>query len=801
MTTGNSNLPAERFGENSATSAGTEIVVPDEGRDMRSPIAASNAGGLLHNKIIIFGMTGAAMAVSGTTLFLLPAPDIAGRVLCLLAIALSYWVGCEWYNSSTAPKPDSSPASDPAVLQSIDQKMEQLEDAKWQLSDSAAHYRDLLDQHHDMIVRRNGAGLLTFANRAFCRKFDIVLEATLGQPIEQEAIESVELSLLSDVEPDADASERRYRDLMETVDGERWIEWESRQVGTGEDLEVQYTGRDVTEAVQAHQALEEARDQAQTANRSKSRFLASMSHEIRTPMNGILGMANLLNDEQLNEKQKTYVSAIDLSARNLLSIIDEILDFSKVEAGKITLSQRYLSIEDIVLSVVELLAPSAQEKGLEIAWTVDSAAQGEFVGDGARVRQILLNLVSNAVKFTDHGGVRVSVSAEDVANSGQDAPKRIEIRVSDTGIGLSKADQCALFSEFSQTDQAIKRQAGGTGLGLAISRRLAEAMGGSLTVESNVQTGSTFIARLELQPIFGASAGHTFATLQDTLKLKVLLAFERVLERAALAEVLSDSGIAVVECSLDEAATVAKQAAKNGLPFSRIIVDTDDDPTAASSALKTMIEAACAAGLKPHDVRGLVLVNISSRETLPAFQSVGYDAYLVRPVRPKTVFEQLIAERRNNQTATISAPSKISYAPQQPTASGLRFLLVEDNDINALLVDHQLKRLGHIIEHVSDGTQAVAAMEQVISGELEPFDVILMDVLMPEMDGLEATRQIKQLFASAATCDSQPPVIALTANAFDEDKQRCLDAGMDDYLAKPFDQHMLSSVLARCNLD
>jgi len=602
MTTGNCTLRTDRSCDSVTSRGEAHLVVPGDSEVARSPMAASSASGVLNNKVFIFGMTSAAIAVSATALFLLPTPDVAGRVLCLFAIAFSYWVGSEWYKISAAPNQQQNPTSDPAVMQSIDQKMEQLEDAKWQLSDSADHYRDLLDQHHDMIVRRSSSGGLTFANRAFCRKFDIDLEAALGQAMEQDAIERVELPLTSDVEPDTEASERRYRDLMDTVDGRRWIEWEAHQVGTGADLEVQYTGRDVTDAVEAHQALEEARDQAQIANRSKSRFLASMSHEIRTPMNGIMGMAKLLSDDQLNSRQKTYVNAIDLSARNLLSIIDEILDFSKVEAGKITLSERYLSIEDTVLAVVELLAPSAQEKGLEIAWTVDSAAKGEFVGDAVRVRQILLNLISNAVKFTDRGGVRVSVTAQDVPDSGQEATKRIEIRVSDTGIGLSDAEQRALFSEFSQTDQAIKRQSGGTGLGLAISKRLAQAMGGGLTVESNVQTGSTFIATIELQPVFGASAGHTFAMLQDSLKLKVLLAFERVLERTALAEVLSDAGIAVVECSLEEAAGVAEQAASNGHPFSRIVVDSDEDPTDASTALKMMIDVACSAGSKHDDV-------------------------------------------------------------------------------------------------------------------------------------------------------------------------------------------------------
>ncbi len=804
MKTANSNLPTDRFGEDASLKAGAMTTASTVHTDAAIENTEENkpriVTRILNNKTTIIGSTAVAIMALVTVFYLLPAPDVGGRVLCFLGIALSYWVGQEWYKNSAAPQVDALSRTDPSVLQAIDHKMEQLEDAKWQLSDSAAHYRDLLDQHHDMIVRRNSAGNLTFANRAFCRKFNIDLEAALGHPLQKDAIKSVELPLSPDLEVGSEASQRHYRDLIETRDGQRWIEWEAHHIDTGDGFEVQYTGRDVTEAVNAHQALEDARDQAQIANRSKSRFLASMSHEIRTPMNGILGMARLLNDEKLSAQKKTYVNAIDLSARNLLAIIDEILDFSKIEAGKITLSEHYFSIEDIVLSVVELLAPSAQEKGLEIAWTVDQAASGEFVGDAARVRQILLNLVSNAVKFTDRGGIRVSVTGKDIRDDRKCPLTGIQIRVSDTGIGLSKDDQRALFAEFAQTDQAVKRQSGGTGLGLAISKRLAEAMGGGLRVESNVSTGSTFIASLELQPIFGVSVGQNFAALQENLNLKVLLAFERVLERSAMAEVLSDAGIAVVECDLEEATSLVKLAAQNGHPFSRIVVDAGADSDMAAAVLNNAVEAGCAHGLQHDDVRGLVLVSMSSRETLPKFQSLGFDSYLVRPVRPKTMFEQLISERSQVDHVSYFETSDVKEPPRHLIPDDLRFLLVEDNDINAMLVEHQLKRLGYTVKRVVNGLEAVGTMQQVLSGDLAPFDVILMDVLLPEMDGLEATKKIKHLFACADVANRQPPVIALTANAFKEDKQRCLDAGMDNYLAKPFDQDMLISVLEQCNL-
>lgn len=263
---------------------------------------------------------------------------------------------------------------------------------------------------------------------------------------------------------------------------------------------------------------------------------------------------------------------------------------------------------------------------------------------------------------------------------------------------------------------------------------------------------------------------------------------------------LSDAGIAVVECSLGEAGPMAHKAAQNGHAFTRIVVDSEDDLDSAAAALDALVDAAAHSKQDPLDVRGLVLVNMNSRDTLPAFQEVGFESYLVRPVRPKTVFEQLLAERRDTGSSIRDTSSNNNSTPTRAQRSGLRFLLVEDNDINALLVDHQLKKLGHHVERAVDGTEAVAAIENVISEDLPPFDVILMDVLLPEMDGLEATRRIKRLVNGSLPQERHPPVIALTANAFEEDKQRCLDAGMDDYLAKPFDQDMLISVLARCGV-
>ena len=295
-----------RSGDGDMASAPAYQAAHVAGPDLRDKLLAEgksrNVLPIIHSKSLIFGLTGVAISALIAALFLLPEPDVFGRVLCVVGIALSYWIGAGWYQNTVSLRAavDADPES--SVVQLLDQKMEQLEDAKWELNDSAARYRDLLDQHQDMIVRHNDARRLSFANRAFCKKFDISLDDAVGQKLQYDVVERVNLESGS-----GEVSGLHYRELVRTVQGLRWIEWDAHQVPTGDGVEVQLTGRDVTESVEAREQLERARDEAQIANRSKSRFLASMSHEIRTPMNGITGMVNLLQDDQLTKQQQTYV--------------------------------------------------------------------------------------------------------------------------------------------------------------------------------------------------------------------------------------------------------------------------------------------------------------------------------------------------------------------------------------------------------------------------------------------------------------------------------------------------------------
>ncbi|MFA6139449.1 MAG: ATP-binding protein [Hyphomicrobium sp.] len=670
----------------------------------------------------------------------------------------------------------------------IDLGLERLQDVQWELSENEARYRALLDTQENAIVRRDAAGNLTFANRAFLDMFGATGSDVLGKPF---LIDECEKGSTAPLTVFDDLRQQRFVQLALTAIGPRWIEWEEQLVAApgGGDFEVQSVGRDVTEQRRAEMQLGEARDQAESANRAKSRFLAAMSHEIRTPMNGILGMASLLLDTPQTPEQQTYCRAIDQSARTLLALVDEILDFSKIEAGKLELTEEPFELEACVQGAVELLAPRAHEKGLEMAWSVSPRLPHLVYGDEARVRQILLNLISNAVKFTDKGGVGVKLSSGEVVGGGRD-DVTVEIAVEDTGIGLSPADMRGLFTEFEQAEPAIKRRSGGTGLGLAISMQLARAMGGEVRVVSEPGKGSTFTAILVLQRVTLEAETEEQAAVSDTGR--VLLAFDRPLERRALGEALGSVGVSVIEVDFAAAEAALEAAGRSRMPFDRVVVDGAEGAAAIGSLLAKARELN-----RQARVRGVVLVNVLARAGLSEFRAAGFDAYLVRPVRPASMMMHLGVRTSAAPAHPAHAEPSRQSAPLLGGGSGKpHVLLAEDNEINMLLAKRVLEKCGCDFIAVTNGMEAVAAVKLAMQGEARGIDLVLMDIFMPQLDGLEAARVIKELYANANRGPA-PPVVALTANAFAEDKQRYLAAGLDDYLAKPFDKAGLEAVLTR----
>jgi PAS domain S-box-containing protein len=730
----------------------------------------------------------AALAFAGAAMVLAGG---AGAGLTAIAIGV---VGlfCEAARKAPAGK---APEVSLTAAEAIDSRVEALKDVIWELRESEARYRDLLDTQESAIARRGRDGKLTYVNRAFCRMFGVAAGDILGQPWQPQVL--AEERPLPET---ACSPQRSYVQRVETASGPRWLSFEEHSVpgsivpsqgiargerDNREHCEIQLVVTDITEARKVQEELAGARDQAQAADRAKSRFLAAMSHEIRTPMNGIMGMASLLAETQLSAEQQTYLGAIDQSARTLLVLIDEILDFSKIEAGKLELVQQPLSLDDCVQGAVELLAPTAHEKGLEIAWTTDPDQPFLLTGDAARVRQIMLNLIGNAVKYTDRGGVLVRIHCEERRGG----KALVAVHVKDTGIGLSAESMGRLFGEFNQGDTETAMRRGGTGLGLAISRRLARVMGGDVTVASEPGRGAVFTARLWLPIAVDRPEKPQRRPGRDAGP--VLLAFDRLIERKALATNLAALGFEVIEADDPLAGGEIEEAARQR-PVTHVVCDAESDPAEAGAVLARAREMA-----KGKTVRGYLVIDPQTRPNLEQFRLAGFGSYLVRPVRPLTLKARFTGDHGAPLTdeRVLSGASVIEA--RGSTTLGCHVLLAEDNAVNALLATRMLEKCGCTVVHVADGQQAVEAVAKSLETGEKRFDLVLMDIHMPRLDGLAATGAIRAAAREGSAIAQLPPLVALTANAFSEDRERCLAAGLDDYLAKPFQRADLVALINR----
>ncbi len=697
-----------------------------------------------------------------------------------------------WAKRRTPPAERDMIGALNALGHDLEHNIEELKDVHWELRESEARYRDLLDYQGDVIARRDRAGRLTFVNDAFCRTFGVARETIIGQSFRPTRIEGETLDDAASAAPDA--QKWRYQQCVSTSDGLRWFVWEEFAIYQegGVLKEFQCVGRDITEQRAAESALQEARDQAEAANRAKSRFLAAMSHEIRTPMNGILGMVGLMMDTELTPEQRTYTRAVNTSAKTLLSIIDEILDFSKIEAGKLEIATEPFDLAEAVQGVVELLAPRAMDRSLEVGWFIDPTLPRTIVGDEIRIRQILMNLVGNAIKFTESGGVALRVTRTPGV---QCAAGTVSIRfaVIDTGIGLTPEACQTVFGEFEQADGGTTRRYGGTGLGLAISRRLVHEMGGEIWVDSRVGTGSTFTFDAPFKADQDAPAiNANWPKPQDVSR--ILIIGDADIEASLLTEYLESAGCKVEHSRPDVAALALWSAAENGAHFDAVIVDAGDTERTAS-----LFEQAREAAGPGTIVKTILVVDASERSEISPLKERGLDAYLVRPIRPMSLFAQISGDEHDPVAAALRSPQDGSHTLAVVPGGGSsqrRALLAEDNQINALLARKMLEKSGWQVVHVSNGREAVETMNRVIEGRLSPpFDLVLMDIHMPEMDGIEATQEIRRLMDEAS--HQAPPIVALTANAMPEERQHYLESGLDDYLAKPFERDDLEELLAK----
>ena len=657
-----------------------------------------------------------------------------------------------------------------------------------ELSQQRSFLRQVIDMCPNYIFVKDREGRFTLVNRALADTRHCQPDELIGRTEDEIGIDPAEVAAFR--RDDLEVFETRREKVIPEkphIDAggrEVWLHTVKRPLldREGNATHVLGVANDITLYKHAEEALRQARESADAANRAKSEFLANMSHEIRTPLNGILGMSDLCLDTQLSPEQREYLETVKLSADGLLGVINDVLDFSKIEAGKLELDTLEFDVRETLDATLKTLALRAHQKGLELLCEVDPEVPQLARGDPNRLRQVLLNLVGNAIKFTENG--EVALRAQHVGR--KDDGFTLQFTVADTGIGIPADQQQQIFSPFVQADSSTTRKYGGTGLGLTISNRLVSMMKGRIWVESEPGRGSRFHFTACFGGVERAPQPRVSAMAANLHGVRVLIVDDNDTNRRILRDALSRWHMRPIAASSGaEALGMLDEAAASGDPCKLILTDFNM-PGMDGLSLIEQVRA------RPNLPGTFIMMLTSSGQLSEAARcrSLGVDSFMVKPVRLNELREamaRMFAPHAPHAAAGRTQPAPARAAP--PGTRPLNILVAEDNAVNQLVMQGMLKKRGHHVTVADTGRTALDALER------SPFDLVLMDVQMPELDGFEATREIRR--KERASGSPRVPVIALTAHAMSGDRERCLDAGMDEYLTKPVNAKELDAALAK----
>ncbi|UDL88335.1 response regulator [Mesorhizobium sp. PAMC28654] len=715
-------------------------------------LAASNREGLAFVTLVAIAILACLAHLTGAPIF------ITGGLLAACMAGLAIHLRSKRAHRRTAALLDATTARSRAEIETLADRM-------WEMQESEERFRGLIDALGDLVVHRDRDGHIVYANKVFGDLVESDPRDLAGKTL-------VELGIDVGIVPDAAFSDHECLSstdvAIRTPNGPRWFSWIELSVREKDSGTVSHRAiaRDITARKRAESSLITARERAEYASQAKSRFLATVSHEIRTPMNGIMGMARLLADTSLSLEQQTYVNAVSTSASALLALIEDLLDYSKIEAGRFDPEPQPMSVREIADNVVELLSARAFAKNIGLGCHVEPDVPQMITADPGRVRQVLLNLIGNAIKFTDSGGVLVSI-----ARARTETTDRICFTIADTGPGLRDEDMERIFEEFEQADGTSTRAHGGAGLGLAISKRLIAAMGGTISVSSRLGQGSEFVVEIPAISAVEAPQNRRNALLGR----RAVILSRNAIEADAIARTIRANGGTV------DLATTAAQAILYAAGCDVLLIDAAMEENE-GRLLKRLRQSGFT------DCEAITLIAPTDRGMLGEFRANGYATFLARPVRDSTLLRVLLT----NHVGIVAQPPLEKRGTPSVRAvggrrGGLSVLIAEDNDINAMLARATLLKAGHRVKVVGNGKAAVEAVTD--AAHRNRFDVVLMDLHMPVMDGLDAIAAIRRHEEETAT--PPVPIMVLSADSQEKTRHAVLAHGASGFVTKPLDPEAL----------